>query len=162
MSYNLTNRQQKILGWMVDQARGSMQIEEFLIAWPSDGPIVEDVEDSEVPSELTRGVIDVLAAEGMVRIARLDLEVRCTLTRHAFEAVDSNFGLHQKQEDEEQLYHAIMGRFNDDELRTLCFRLGVDYDDLGGTAKSGKARELVLYMKRKRRLQELIHAVNQT
>ena len=45
--------------------------------------------------------------------------------------------------------------FNDDELRTLCFDLGVDYEILGGEGKEGKARELVGYFKRRMRLDEL-------
>ena len=42
-----------------------------------------------------------------------------------------------------------------DELRTLCFDLRVDYDDLGGEAKSGKARELILRMQREGNLDKL-------
>jgi hypothetical protein len=48
--------------------------------------------------------------------------------------------------------------FSKDELRTLCFDLGVDYDNLEGKGKAGKTRELVLYMNRQRRLGELVAA----
>jgi Effector-associated domain 7 len=42
-----------------------------------------------------------------------------------------------------------MDRFNDSELRTLCFNLGVDYDVLQGSGKSDKARELIIYLDRR-------------
>jgi Effector-associated domain 7 len=53
--------------------------------------------------------------------------------------------------------------FNADELRELCFDLGVDYDSLPGEGKTDKARELVWFFvnpKRKRDLDELIRVCN--
>ena len=44
--------------------------------------------------------------------------------------------------DTSQLRQTLSSRFNESELRTLCFDLKVDYDDLPGKAKSDKAREL--------------------
>lgn len=43
-----------------------------------------------------------------------------------------------------------------EELKTLCFRLGVEYDSLDGETKSGKARELVKHLDRHQRLNELV------
>jgi hypothetical protein len=45
-----------------------------------------------------------------------------------------------------------------EELTTLCFRLGVAYDDLGGSGRIDKARELVLLLNRTSHLEELHHA----
>ena len=45
--------------------------------------------------------------------------------------------------------------FNDGELRDLCFDLGIDYENLGGEGKAGKARELVAYCVRHNRLTDL-------
>ncbi len=45
--------------------------------------------------------------------------------------------------------------FSDSELRDVCFDLGIDYENLGGDAKAGKARELVAYCQRRNRLAEL-------
>lgn len=53
------------------------------------------------------------------------------------------------------LRNILEERFDLEELRTLCFDLDVDYDSLRGEGKAGKARELVLHMKRKGRLAEL-------
>lgn len=46
-------------------------------------------------------------------------------------------------------------RFNDEELRTFCQNLGVEYDDLPGQGRANKARELVAYMDRRGQLDEL-------
>jgi hypothetical protein len=43
-------------------------------------------------------------------------------------------------------------RFSDGELRTLCFDLGVEYDDLPGSSKKDKAREFAYYVDRHKRL----------
>lgn len=40
-------------------------------------------------------------------------------------------------------------RFNKEKLRTLCFALGVDYEDLPAEGKENKARELVKYCERR-------------
>ncbi|MBV8857610.1 MAG: DUF4062 domain-containing protein [Acidobacteria bacterium] len=49
--------------------------------------------------------------------------------------------------------HAVLVRLFDlEELKTLCFRLGVDYERLGGAGKDAKARELIAYMSRRARL----------
>jgi hypothetical protein len=54
-----------------------------------------------------------------------------------------------------KLLRVLVDRFSDDELRTLCFELGVDYESLGGTGKAGKARELLTFLERCRRVYEL-------
>jgi hypothetical protein len=54
-----------------------------------------------------------------------------------------------------QLRDILVAYFNDNELRDLCFDLGIDYENLGGDAKSGKARELVDYCRRYDRLPDL-------
>jgi hypothetical protein len=47
-------------------------------------------------------------------------------------------------------------RFNKGELRTFCFELGVDYDNLPGEGKANKARELVEYAERHSLIHRLI------
>lgn len=42
-----------------------------------------------------------------------------------------------------QLRQALTDRFNEEELKTLCFDIGVDYDSLRGEGKAAKVRELV-------------------
>jgi hypothetical protein len=50
----------------------------------------------------------------------------------------------------------IFRLFDDDELRSLCDDLEIDYDDVPGRAKSAKVRELVRYCERRGRLTKLI------
>ena len=55
-----------------------------------------------------------------------------------------------------QLRNILVEYFDEEELRTFCFDLGVRYDDLGGRSKADKARELVDFMDRKGRLAEVV------
>ena len=55
-----------------------------------------------------------------------------------------------------KLHQNIAACFGDQELRSLCFDLGVDYADLPAEGKDGKARELVAHMERRGRLSELV------
>ena len=50
----------------------------------------------------------------------------------------------------------IDANYNADELRTLCYDLGVDFGDLPPGGKTDKARELVAHCMRHGRLGELI------
>ena len=46
--------------------------------------------------------------------------------------------------------------FNVEELKGLCFDLGIEYDDLEGSGKASKARELIRYLDRRRRVNDLL------
>ena len=61
-----------------------------------------------------------------------------------------------------QFRQLIAKRFNDGELHTLCFDLGVEYDDLPGSGKADKARELVTYMDQRDRLADLMRVGKQS
>ncbi len=49
--------------------------------------------------------------------------------------------------------------FDDGELRDLCFELKIAYDDLPGTGKKDRARELVAFCERHDRTADLIGAI---
>lgn len=55
-----------------------------------------------------------------------------------------------------QLRREIVIRFNDSELHSLCFDLGLNYDCLPGQGLEDKARELVEYLERRSRISDLI------
>lgn len=55
-----------------------------------------------------------------------------------------------------RLREQLIAHFDDEELRTLCFDLNVDYDSLPALGKAGKTRELVATLDRANRLQELV------
>jgi len=59
------------------------------------------------------------------------------------------------------LRQVINERFHREELRTLCFDLGIDWDDMPARGKAGKVRELVGYFARHRRIAELIDYLEQ-
>jgi formylglycine-generating enzyme required for sulfatase activity len=58
--------------------------------------------------------------------------------------------------DRVELRKRIISYFDEQELRTLCFDLKVDYDDLRGEGRADKARELVAYFERRGRISELV------
>jgi hypothetical protein len=55
-----------------------------------------------------------------------------------------------------QLRQQIAEHFDDEELKTLCFDLGVDYDTLRGDGKEAKVRELVAYFERRNSIFDLV------
>ena len=66
-----------------------------------------------------------------------------------------------QQEEVARLRDFLSDHFNVDELRDLAFDLGVDYEDLAGTGKRAKVRELALYFYRQNRLEELVQAAKE-
>lgn len=58
-----------------------------------------------------------------------------------------------------RLREALDDGYNDSELRDLCFELGIDYEDLPGDGQSAKARELVLYARRRNLMAQLVALV---
>ncbi len=49
----------------------------------------------------------------------------------------------------------LTDRFSADELKTLCFHLGVDADSLPGETHEGNARELIRHLEHRQRLDDL-------
>lgn len=60
------------------------------------------------------------------------------------------------------LRDALDRYFDLEEFRGLCAGLKVDFDNLRGEGKNAKARELVAFMERRGRLDELINAIRQS
>lgn len=58
-------------------------------------------------------------------------------------------------EDRNSLHQFLLQHYTLDGLRTLCFNLFIDYDNLSGDTKLAKARELILHMERTGRLADL-------
>jgi formylglycine-generating enzyme required for sulfatase activity len=63
--------------------------------------------------------------------------------------------------DKVRLYEFILDQYSLSELKDLCFYLDVTFDDLEGGARKDKARELVEYMTRRKRLDDLRAVLNQ-
>ena len=60
-----------------------------------------------------------------------------------------------------QLRQILTTCFDEGELRTLCFDLGLDYANLPGDGKANKARELITHQENRGRLAQLIAAGRQ-
>lgn len=54
-----------------------------------------------------------------------------------------------------ELRQLLTERFSDEELHTLCFDLGIAYDDLPGQGRAAKVRELLDYLDRHARFSQL-------
>lgn len=59
-----------------------------------------------------------------------------------------------------KLYTVLVERFSTNELKNLCFHLNVDFDVLPGEEKESKTRELLLFLKRRNKIDELISMIN--
>ena len=55
-----------------------------------------------------------------------------------------------------QLRQLLTKHFSLEELRTLSFDLGIDFDEIGGETKSAKVREFISYAERHGRLDDLL------
>jgi hypothetical protein len=60
-----------------------------------------------------------------------------------------------------QLRRVLVDYFDEGELKTLCFDLGVEYEVLPGQGKANKARDLVIYLQHRGRIPELVKRVQQ-
>jgi hypothetical protein len=54
------------------------------------------------------------------------------------------------------LRQILVSRFSEEELQTLCFDLGIDYDDLPAQGRAGKARALIAHLGHRDRVRELV------
>lgn len=59
----------------------------------------------------------------------------------------------------QNLHRIIVDHYDREELKTLCFELGVNYDALPGEGTAAKARELILYIGRRHELERLLGAL---
>ncbi|MCB8949065.1 MAG: hypothetical protein H6653_13715 [Ardenticatenaceae bacterium] len=53
------------------------------------------------------------------------------------------------------LLSTLNERLSDDEIRTICFSLDIEYDNLPGEGKIGKLRELIMQLERRRQVSKL-------
>jgi hypothetical protein len=58
-----------------------------------------------------------------------------------------------------ELRQVLTALFSESELRDIMFDLKIDFESLAGSSKSDKARELISFMHRRKRLDELVDAV---
>ena len=68
---------------------------------------------------------------------------------------DAALQIRLEQMDPVQLCQFVVTHFDAEQLRDLCIDLDVSYENLKGEGPEGKARELVMYLRRRGRLPEL-------
>ena len=56
-----------------------------------------------------------------------------------------------------ELLERLRQLFSEGEIRDICFELDIDYESLSGSGKGGKSRELINYLSRRERLNDLIN-----
>jgi len=61
-----------------------------------------------------------------------------------------------------EIHQLLTQNFNLEELETLCFNLGIDYENLGGSGKEAKARELLKYLQRRNRILDLESVIRES
>lgn len=74
---------------------------------------------------------------------------------YSLSAADSDAWTHEQLA---ELRRKVIEYFSEEELRTLCFDIGVDYESLPAQGKEGKARELVALQWRQGQLAGLVAA----
>lgn len=58
-----------------------------------------------------------------------------------------------------QIQMILASRLDLEELKTLCFRLGINFDNLRGEGLEGKARELAAFFQRRQQISDLVQAI---
>ncbi|MFP4437074.1 MAG: hypothetical protein ACLFVO_07490 [Chloroflexaceae bacterium] len=58
-----------------------------------------------------------------------------------------------------KLRSLLVEYFNEEELRDLCFTMGIDYESLPGEGMKGKTREILTFLERHNRIPELVEVV---
>lgn len=90
-----------------------------------------------------------------------DWKQRLSSVRPQPQLSNSIAGRHERDEEAHRhhltdLRRRMVATLGDEELQTLCFDLGVDYESLKGQGKEAKARELVIQCDRKGKLSQLV------
>ncbi|WP_420645799.1 GTP-binding protein [Candidatus Leptofilum sp.] len=67
----------------------------------------------------------------------------------------------QARQNRAQFLQLLNSYFKQNELETLCFDLGIDFENLPGNTKEEKARELMLFCEREDRIHDLQEAVRE-
>ena len=93
------------------------------------------------------------------RLAKGRHTVECD---HSYESVnvrsliDDVIGSVSDHDNPSTLVNRLVTQFNEAEIRTSCFEMGVNFENLEGEGLGNKARELVAHLQRRGRLSELI------
>ncbi len=68
---------------------------------------------------------------------------------------------HNINHDSTRIFEILRNRFNEEEIKTLCFLLDIEFEELAGGNLSGKVRELVKFLNRREHLHILVSKIKQ-
>ena len=74
---------------------------------------------------------------------------------------DSNDETNLQLEGRSLLHDLLNSTHSEDELRNLCFHMGVDYDNLVGQNKTGRIREFILHCQRHNHIRPMLNKLYQ-
>jgi adenylate cyclase len=93
---------------------------------------------------------------GLVPFSELLVAIAKQNLQQAPTGVDTQITLANRDSSRAILRQKLADYFSEEELRTLCFDMGLDYADLPAQGKVNKARDLVAHLERINRVPELI------
>ncbi len=107
---------------------------------------------AELQEQLDRGYIDIgrhlrLKADWERQKAELESQLTDVTVESASPV---------KRAERQKLQTRLREHFDKEELRSLCFKLGIEYDDLRGESRMGKIEGLITYCERHGRTDELV------
>lgn len=103
--YNLTDNQKDLLRWIIDEVRNGILKEEFTVVWLGDSGIISSF-NGKKPDKIviTSGALDAFESNELMLcdrryrtstqskyVRQKEVNRKCTLTKYAFDAVDSDF-----------------------------------------------------------------------
>jgi len=132
MNYNLTEKQKKLIEWIVQKTRNNELEEGFIIIWGlrSDQPLIQGYSGNknEIP-QITIGFVDALATEKMLMVNPLfktnytgenyEYSRRCSIMQKAYEAVDNGFDIEDTNLNNNISIGAIINNMSGGNLQAL-------------------------------------------
>ena len=168
MNYNLTPKQRDLIKDIVEEVRAGNLEGEFNVTWLPNGTayFAGDYWGKKVFGDMSRINLKALEKEELLEVVDMGSGYKCAPKEFAFQAIDSDFGASivpstatsgvAVQVNDVVLVQLLEGYFDLDELRELCFKVGVKYENVGGGTLFLKCQNLVSYMVRRGRLMTLI------
>lgn len=110
------------------------------------------------PYPLSRHHLIVIDGVGGIGKSTLALEVAHRCLQFSRETAEPD----KESSHLSKIRRILVDRFSEEELKTLCFDMALDYDMLPGDSKGGKSRELVAYLERRNRLAEFVEEIQKS
>lgn len=126
--HNLTTKQESLLKWFVDEVRaGRLDEEEIYIVWTFEGANFVNYRGDTIP-EIKLATFDALQKDGCLVCDRINSnEYRFTLTRRAYEIVDSSVYSHLSRQPQTQILTPVIMPIPDPTASLPSFSVFISY-----------------------------------